>query len=217
MIWLPETIKALAYLAWPVVVAVIAFGYKPELTAFLPPTLRRKFKLELPGIKLEMEAAEQQAIPDSTTTSVMSGTIELKEIPGLVRTPAMANLERDFHAILRGGIADPIDVLVRNLAQARLEAAFGAIYAVIFGSQITGLKELSARRRVTNAEAHQFYSEVEKQNPEAYAGYGFSGWLSFLKNRGLIRQEGEEVVITDVADDFLTWLQATRLPVNKPF
>jgi hypothetical protein len=216
--WLPETIKALAYLAWPIVVAVIAFGYKPELMAFLPPTLRRKFKLELPGIKLEMEAAEQQqAAPDITTTSVMSGAIELKEISGLVRTPAIANVERDLHAILRGGIADPIDVLVRNLAQARLEAAFGAIYAVIFGSQIAGLKELGARRRVTNAEAHQFYLEIEKQNPEAYAGYGFSGWLGFLKNRGLIRQEGEDVVMTDLADDFLTWLQAARLTVNKPF
>lgn len=211
-----EIINAIAHLAWPLVFGWLAVAYKPELLSFLPAALQRKIKLAVAGVvTVEMDALEQQPKTD-TKMEAESGTVELKEIPGLTRTPAMARLERQLHAQLKNVTAEPVDVLVRNLAQARLEAMFGNIYARIFGSQIRGLKELKARRKVPTADAVAFYAEYEKANPEFYKGYGFPGWIGFLKNTGLITQNTDDVVITEVGDDFLTWLDAVKLTPNKP-
>ena len=210
-----EIINAIAHLAWPLVFGWLVVIFKPELLSFLPAALQRKFKVAVAGvITVEMDAVEQQQ-KITTKLEAKSGAVELKEIPGLTRTPAMANLELQLHALLKNVTADPVDVLIRNLAQARLEAWFGKIYASIFGSQIHGLIELKARRKIPTAQVIAYYEEYEKANPELYKGYGFSGWIGFLRNTGLITQTTDDVVITDVGDDFLSWLDATKLSPNR--
>ena len=106
-------------------------------------------------------------------------------------------------------------MLIRNFAQARLEANFAFIYTLIFGSQIRGLIELEARRKVQNTEALAFNKDVERQNSAAYAGYGFPGWLGFLRNQALVTQIGDEIHITPLGDDFLLWLRTTKLSIDK--
>lgn len=211
-------------LAWQLVVLVIALGYKPEILSFLPNVLAlllRSRKVKIAGVvELEVDAAEQQQrAGDLVKVDSDSGTVTLKEIPGLVRTAAITRLELDLHEKLKGITpgTQPVDVLVRNLAQARLEAAFGFIYAGIFGSQIAGLISLEARRKVHNDEAHKYFLEVEQKFPEVYTDYGFSGWLGFLKNHGLIVQTNDDVSISDFGDDFLRWLRATRLSISKNY
>lgn len=211
-------------LAWPVVVLVIALGYKPEVLSFLPKLLAlllRSRKVKIAGVlELEVDAAEQQQrAGDLVKVDTDPGTVTLKDIPGLVRTTAIARLELELHEKLKSITpgTEPVDVLVRNLAQARLEAAFGFIYAGIFGSQIAGLISLEARRKVSNDEAHRYFLEVDQRFPQVYADYGFAGWLGFLKNHGLIAQAGDDVAVTDFGDDFLLWLRATRLSIAKPY
>jgi len=208
-----EIVKALA---WPVAVLIVALSYKRELMVFLPPALKRKFKIELPGpLKLEIDAADQQA---TAVAKVNENQIQLKEIPGLTRTVAISSLEVELHKKLKEiSENSQIDILIRNLAQARLESIFGLIYAVIFGSQITGLLELGARRKVPTKDAHEFCVKFEEKFPEVYAGYGFPGWLGFLKSNGLINHEEDNVIITPFGDDFLAWLRANRLSTNKPW
>ncbi len=163
-----------------------------------------------------MDAADQQQkTGELVSVNAASGAIELKELPGFVRTEAIGNLERDLHANLKNITENQEDILIRNLAQARLEAAFGIVYAGIFGSQILGLTSLEARRKVPATEAYAFYQEFEKKYPEVYTGYGFSGWLGFLKQRGLVEAAGDDIRITPIGDDFLKWLRATKLSLNK--
>ena len=211
-------------IAWPLVLLTISIAYKPEILLFLPNLFAlflRSRKVKIAGVmEVEIDAAEQQQkAADLIKIDADSSTVKLKEIPGLVRTAAIARLERDLHTRLKDITpdTDPVDVLVRNLAQARLEAAFGFIYAGIFGSQIARLIALEARRRVPTDEAHKFYLEIETKYPEVYAGYGFAGWIGFLKHHGLVTQVGDDITITDFGDDFLEWLRATRLSVNKPW
>lgn len=221
-------------LAWPLVIFILALVYRSNILAGVPRLLalfNRRWKAKIPGfVEVEFDAADEQQ-PKSTNfpqrytdgsssteiKEIASSTIELKEIPGLTRTVAIANLERDIHSRLKSVTADPTDVLVRNLAQARLEAAFGYTYAGIFGSQIRGLIELKARRKVPTDEALNYYRQVESMFPEFYAGYGFAGWLGFLKNHLLVGQEDRDVFITDIGDDFMLWLQAKQLSINKPW
>jgi hypothetical protein len=131
----------------------------------------------------------------------------------------MGLIERHLLALLAASSMPSdkaIGLLVRNLAQARLEARFGLIYAQIFGTQIRGLEALSARRTVSNAEALAFYEEATAAEREFYEGYGFTGWLNFLKFHVLIEQDNERVAITDLGDDFLLWLLGAPVPKTKP-
>ncbi len=211
-----EIVKAV--LSWPVAAVVIALWFKTEAKAFFERITPGKLKFTVPGVGiLELDAAEQQQQAAELAKVGSPDGIELKEIPGLGRTAAIGKLEREIHVQLKQVTADPVDVLVRNLAQARLEARFGFIYAGIFGSQIKVLIELGARRVVSSEEAYNFYVEYEKRFPDVYIGYGFPGWINFLINHGLIVQNGSQVAVTDFADDFLIWLRATQLTINKPW
>jgi hypothetical protein len=173
------------------------------------------------GVKFEVEAAAQQKVSSEAATVTDPAKIELKEFPGqpgLKRTPAIEQLERALHlAVQATPESDRIDLLVRNLAQARLEAVFGVVYGQLYGTQLAALLELEARRKVTANVAVQFYQErVEKVFPAAYANYGFAGWLGFLKMRGLVEQTHEDIAITDLGVDFVMWLRGSGLDVNKP-
>jgi hypothetical protein len=207
--------------AWPFVVLLVARSFKPEILSFLPglnALLLRSRKVNVAGIlQLEVDAAEQQQKAADVRATTTSDSVELREIPGLSRTKAIETLERNIHGQLKNVTEDPVHVLVRNLAQARLEAAFGFIYAGIFGSQILGLIHLEARRKVSTDEVYRFYQEVEAKYPEIYQGYGFAGWLGFLKTHGLTAQKDTDVLITPFGDDFLKWLQATSLSIKKPW
>jgi hypothetical protein len=209
-------------IAWPLVVLALATAYRPEILSFLPALFRilsRTRKLEVKGIgALEIDAADQQQIPTEDTAEISDpSTVKLREIPGLNRSEAIGNLERELHVLVRKLTVEPKDVLIRNLAQARLEAAFGLFYAGIFGSQIAGLVALEARGKVPISEAHSFYLEFEKLYPEIYSKYGFSGWLGFLRDRKLITRDEKDVSITPLGLDFLDWLRAKALSFNKPF
>jgi hypothetical protein len=76
------------------------------------------------------------------------------------------------------------------------------------------LIELRARRKIPTAQAVAYFEE--KTNPEFYKGYGFAGWIGFLRNNQLITQTEDDVVITDIGNDFLIWLEATKLSPNRP-
>jgi hypothetical protein len=209
-------------IAWPLVVFGLAAIYKPEILSNIPGLRRillRKMRVSIAGIaEAEFDATEQLSVAtELRRISSDPSKIELKEIPGLTRTAAIATVERDLHAKLPLLTVDPVDVLIRNLAQARLEAAFGYIYVGIYGSQLNGLIALQARRRVPTSEAYLFYREVEIKYPEHFGERGFSGWLEFLKFHRLVRHDGDDLVITEFGDDFIMWLKAKKLTTSKPW
>jgi hypothetical protein len=212
----PELAKVIVGLAWPFVALILALAYKPEILS-LKALLSRLKKLKLWQVEVEVDPVLQQKAAE-VVAAASPTSIELKELPGLGRTAAMGTLERELHANLKAIPENhQTDVLIRNLAQARLEATFGIIYAGIFGSQIMGLTALEARRTIPASEAYAFYQEFEKKYPEIYNRYGFPGWLGFMKQRGLVEAVGDDIRITPLGDDFLQWLRATKLSVNKAY
>ncbi len=198
---------------------ILAIAYRGSLKAVglaLKERLSRISKVKLGPVELEASPVEQQEkIEESNKQSEI---IKLKEFPNLPRTNAITSVEHQLHdAVKDVNENDKVDILIRNLAQARLEAGFGIVYAVIFGSQISGLIELAARRKVSAQEAFEFYKPYAEEYPEVYTEYGFSGWRGFLINRGLIEAVDDDIRITDIGDDFLKWLRATGLGQNKPY
>ena len=205
-------VASFAPFAWPLAVFVIALLYKKAIFTLFRALLEKSFSFELPGgFKISTKGADQQ------TAEASSVPTKLREFPDVRRTPAIEKLEQELLSrIAAVEEKDRVDVLALNLAAARLGAAFGEIYALIFGSQIFGLFELEKRSQVTNEEANAFFIEyAAKRFPLIYQNYGFSDWLRFLISYNLIEQNQSHITITDIGRDFLIWLRQTRLPTEK--
>lgn len=212
------------YGAWPLAILLLALIFECPVRHFfvkhLPGLLQRVGKVSAGSASIELNpanAVERQKDAEKAAGSKSPGDVQLKEIPGTTRSPAIAALEREIHTNLERIPDNKIDVLVRALAQSRLEGLFSTVYGGIFGSQIAGLMALQARRRVTAKEAYEFYKPYEEKHPEVYKSYGFRGWLTYLLGHQLISQQGEDILITEIGDDFLGWMLARNLSQNKAF
>ncbi|HMJ44397.1 MAG TPA: hypothetical protein VK522_19190 [Pseudolabrys sp.] len=190
-------------LAWPAVALILGFLFKTELRSLFP----RIIKAGPGGIELDRE---KQRIPRSTG--------ELQELPGLQRTAKMAEIEKSIHQALELYDSNKqVDLLVRHLAQSRLETVFERIYGAIFGSQILGLRALAntGGGSVSKEEAIKFFDDVKSKYPEFYGKSTFEDWISFLRSFELVRDNGNSVEITELGRDFLLYLTARGLSENK--
>ena len=202
-------VDLLKQIAWPTAAVVIALLFRGELRALLP-KLRR---VGPTGLEFEVERQQIRA-----TTVTAPG--ELKELPGLSRTHAMARVERLLHDGLRQSTTKPEDredLLVRLLAQSHLETFFEQTYRLIFGSQISALKCLNQGIKASEADAKAYFESLKELHPEVYQHYGYEQWLGFLLGRDLIMRSDGTFEITDIGRDFLFYLTAKGLPENKPF
>jgi hypothetical protein len=208
----PSLIASFAPFAWPLAVLLVALLYKKAVFTLFQALLEKSFSFELPGgFKLTTKGADQQKAEASSVPA------KLREVPNVRRTPAIEKLEQELLSQIKAfKEEDRVGILALSLAEAQLAAAFGQIYALIFGSQILGLSELAKLSKVTNEEANLFFIEyAAKRFPLIYANYDFSGWMRFLLSNNLIEQDQNDIRITDTGRDFLLWLEKTRLPVNK--
>jgi hypothetical protein len=208
-----SVLSSLALFAWPIATLIIARAYKKEVAILLRAILRKRISLELPGgIKINASGEDQQKAEASSVPD------KLRRLPSdLPRTPAIEKLEKELLSnVANLKDEERIEILAFSLAEARLHAAFGVIYAQIYGSQLFGLFELDVRRRVTNEEAHAFFIEyAAKRFPPIYENYSYSGWLRFLIANNLIEQDQNHVSITEIGREFVAWLRRTRLPLEK--
>jgi hypothetical protein len=208
-------IGALKGLWWPIAAVIIAAVYKAEFRLLLP-RLRRAGPT---GV--EFDPAGQQQAAQAATVANNPAPGQLREFPGMVRTPAIERLERQLHtqlsAITNLSEDEKRDLLVRILAQAQLEAAFERIYNIIFGSQIAFLRRLNGPAlRLSVEDAHSFFEPYARQFPQIYANFTFNQWLDFLKNVGLVTQNGDLIEITDLGRDFLVYITARGRIDQKP-
>lgn len=206
-----EVVKATA---WPIALLIIALTFRSGLLSALPSLFRRKFELEGLGFKAKIDAAEQQQAGGENPASE-----KLPETPALDPSPRVAVniIETRVRGELSGieaGKREP--VLLRALAQSRLEAGHEFTYNRIFGSQILALKRLNEVGRATVDDARTFFKPYAEQFPQIYSNYGFDGWLGFLK-AVLIVQNGDVLEISDFGRDFLVYLTERRLSENKPW
>lgn len=140
---------------------------------------------------------------------------ELKNLAGQERTDAIRRIELELHksaAAISDG--NQIDVIIRDLAQARLDTHFALTYNSIFGSQISFLKLLRERGGIPQEDAESFFVDLQKRF-EDFDSWTLETYTSFLEAQELIKQDVSRVVITDIGNDFLLFLYRTRLTENK--
>jgi hypothetical protein len=193
--------------AWPAAVFALGFMFRSDVRALFP-------RLKKAGpTGLEFDAARQVVLGAVTR--------ELKDLPGFPqRSPTLARVERELHAEL--AIIDPeqqIDILVRHLAVARLARNFEQTYRIIYGSQIAGIAALAATAlgEAPVSESASYFDAVKAKFPEFYEESSFDEWIAYPIRADLIERSGDTIKITEMGREFLTYLNVTKLPSDKPF
>lgn len=211
-IWLqiPKLVfDLLKSVAWPVAAIIIAALFRSDLQALLP-RLRRAGPT---GFEFEAIEKRKQAAEFAPTNPG-----ELKALPGLERTDAMARIEKKLHEDIQViNNEDRLDVALRALSLSQLQTHFALTYNTIFGSQILALKLLNERGgSVSVDDAHTFFDDIKEKN-EIFSSWTFEQYINFLKTSLLIEQHGDHITLSDIGRDFLFFLVRYRLSENKPF
>ena len=222
---------------WPFALVFLAVDFEPELRAALSSLLRRKVDFEGLGLKVAVHEPEQQqtakdaedvyGVPPLITGPAENPSIErpLIERPSIEKQsldpsprPAVTRIENELRDALK--TIDPGKegaVLLRSLAEARLERGHEAVYNRIFGSQIEFLKRLNEVPHLTVDQAREFFKPYADQFPQVYSKYSFDAWLNYMTVNALAARNGDDLEISEIGRDFLVYIINQRLPEKKPW
>ncbi|HEX9595428.1 MAG TPA: hypothetical protein VF982_00995 [Anaerolineales bacterium] len=194
----------LAAVAWPGLALYFLWKFEPEI--------RRKFQGLKQATKDGLVFAEQNALSARDPSSPTA----LASLPKPL--PTIQALETELREGLSDYNADKhIDLLLRNLAQSRVERAFEAVYAEIFDSQVKGLLELhNAGGAINRADAEQYFGQVKLKFPDAFGNTSFDQWFSYVQRNRLAQERDGKIILTDMGRDFLEFAQAYKVGAVRP-
>jgi hypothetical protein len=151
---------------------------------------------------------EEYLVPPQTTVAT----------PGPL-TPDSATVAERKQSIwdgIRGHPAPSNEVqigwLVHRLAEAEVNVRFRNVYFAICGSQHRFLRELNQNSgTTTRPQAETFLRQLGEQN-ERIRAKGFTEWIGFMIEAGLLSQGVDTFTLTPIGQDFLVWTTRERLP-----
>ena len=111
-----------------------------------------------------------------------------------------------------------MEVLIKHLAGTQVLLAFERIHSSIFGSQIFLLKKLNEVAGQGRAEEYvnNHIDYVKEQYPEQLGNWSFEQYLSFLYSQLLIVRHGDQIHITNMGVEYLTWLARNGRREDNP-
>lgn len=153
--------------------------------------------------KFDPEAVQQ-------LLDVIGNSIVITDIEGRVRTELK---EKGLSAE-----GDTIKVLIRHLAGTKLLLSFEQIHNLIFGSQIFLLKKLNevAGQGRPFSFVCSHIDHVKTLYPDALDEWSFDQYLEFMFSRLLIVRHGDQIHITNLGVEYLTWLARNGRSENNP-
>ena len=216
MATLPYVVAALSFargLAWPTVAGTAIILLRNDLGSGLRGLLYRAEEIGPKGVKLGERPQQQSEIsPENSGPEAGLKTADATPLP-----PAIANLVEQLRKNLSGFVAEAHDeVLLRDLAAARVQLAHERTYRLIYGSQIAALERLEVAGSATVEEARDFYTRETADFSDFYRGIGFDRWVQFLTRFELVTVDASSFRITDLGRDFLAYVRGNRLP-GKPY
>jgi hypothetical protein len=213
MAWLTLAADLVKGIAWPVVVAIIAWRLGPKLGEVFT---GRSVDFQGFGVKATIRALEQQQATTAENPATRADLAVSVAAPALPPRAAREAIEQRIRVQLDQYPQQNREaILIGALAQSRLVGQHEFVYNRIFGSQMAGLKRLDEIGSATVAQAQEFFEPFAKQFPDVYANYGFDRWLGFMVTSGLVARDGDTLTATQFGHDFLVYLREARLTEAK--
>ncbi len=143
-------------LAWPICTGTIAYIFRVPVVAIATHAARKVTVLKAFGVEASFDAKEQAQAKELTQQVPIALEANVPGFPD--SSPALSKMEKAVQDLVEAIPSEQrVARLTRSVAQQALNAGFAIVYINIFGSQIKGLIELSARRKVSAAEALLFF------------------------------------------------------------
>lgn len=151
----------------------------------------------------------------SSTEEPINRTLE-KLSPNVLRTQPLQKLEDSLRKELQSlDESQRMPVLLKALAQSRLEGAFNLVYANIFGSKIRALRMLNERGgRIDRASAEKNFNEL-KSNTPAIQDWTLDFYLQFLRRYLFMDEISGYFILTDFGREFLAYLSRQGLSEDR--
>ena len=153
--------------------------------------------------KFDSEAVQQ-------LLEVIGNSIVITDIEGRVKNELK---ERGLNAD-----GDTVKVLIRHLAGTQLLWSFEQIHNLIFGSQIFLLKKLNevAGQGRSLAFVSGHIDHFKALYPDRLGEWSFDQYLEFMFGRLLIVRHGDQIHITNLGVEYLTWVARNGRSENNP-
>jgi len=193
-------------LIWPAVALILGF----VAMLLFKPAIDRKIAGITRASKdsVSFERPQEGGEPQSTLLPFVQLMKEPISLSALAREQPINNQLQSFGLQTDG---EKIAVLVRVLANTRVELEFNNIAHTIFGSQVGLLINIAGTNYgVTNENVEAVFEQAKKTYPELYENRTIQEWLGYLVNSNLVTNDGSRIDITQYGKDFLKHLVDTR-------
>ncbi len=220
-----------AQLALVIVTGLLAFAglFRPEVRKKLGDLRALTFpggSADLTGGEAAAQIEAQKHAPETERLPVPTPEPgeRLPELPppSPVYGPLETELRHRIETVVPGGLDVQMAWAVRIAVAAQVERDHEQTYRLIFGSQITALKELNVRGPITVAQAKEIYALTALRNyPDIFKPETFEAWGDYLLTRGLVAVERQPVdddtraALTPLGKDFLMFLTGRGLSEHK--
>lgn len=163
-------------------------------------------KISKEGLTAERTPEAQQEQSESSVEAVQ----QLLDFVGnsIVINEQECRIKSDLKAKGLSYDTDTDKVLIKHLAGTQILLAFERIHGSIFGSQIVLLKKLNEvsgqGRSIEFVDEH--ISGVKEIYSESLSSWSNPQYLNYLYSQSLIILLGEQIHITNLGVEFLTWM-----------
>lgn len=206
-----EILKAIT---WHHLVFVFGLVFIALFRQPLSELIRRITKIGKEGVTASSvpEAQREKSDPEAVQQllDVIGNSIVITDIEGRIKSDLKdKGLQSD---------GDAVKVLIRHLAGTQLLLSFEQIHNLIFGSQIFLLKKLNEvagqGRPLIFVTDH--IDHVKTLYPTELDSWSYDQYLEFMYGRLLIVRHGEQIHITNLGVEYLTWIARNGRRENNP-
>lgn len=214
------TSSIVSALAWPVALVLCVIVFRKKLTEILPNLKVKHKETELSFRKEQQDATTSVEFGLDVPTPPAPPQESSSPAPPLPYTdppaPSVATVMNTIETQLKNYAPESRDlILVREVASAQLLRAFEAIFAEIFDSQIRILRHLSSRATMPLNDAEEYFKNtVQIENP-ILNEWDVERWLKYPVSHGLIKETQDNLAITALGRDFLTFIDTFKAHIRK--
>lgn len=200
-------IELVKWIAWPVVVVYVSYLFRDQLFALFG---------RLTG--LSIGGAEIQFGDQKSAKSIEKSVNQpLRELRGVERTEAISIVETNLHKAFESvDESEKYERAIRELAQARLDAALAITHGMIFGSQIALLRKIREAGFITRADAEKYFEGLQNDN-DFHKEYTLNDYLQYLFIKELIVEDENGIRLTPFGHEYFLFLYRSNVPTDRPF
>ena len=181
---------------------VFIFVFRQPLSGLI----KRTTKIDKDGLTAEPSPESQREKTKTTSEAVQ----QLLDIVGnsIVINETEEKIRNELTAKGLSAESDATKVLIKHLAGTQLLLEFERIHGAIFGSQIFLLKklnEVTGQGRTTEY-VNKHIENVKELYPEQLGKWTSEQYLKFMFSLLLIVSNAEQIHITNLGVEYLTWL-----------